>query len=217
MPGAWGVVGVLPGGGMWGGSVEEHPAYPHGVSHCYQVDDMAAALARVREAGGTAGEPDERHYGTLAECVDDQGTNFQLWQPPAGDATVEPEPLAAAADPVGKQGDVGHWTFVVPDDEAAKAFYGHVLGWEFEPGGVANGWQLVGVTPGGGIWGGGDYATGVTNCYQVDDAAAAVARVRAAGGTAEEPVERPYGTAAECVDNQGIQFQVWQPPADAPS
>ena len=83
VPGAWGVVGVLPGGGMWGGSVEEHPAYPHGVSHCYQVDDMAAALARVREAGGTAGEPDERHYGILAECVDDQGTNFQLWQPPA--------------------------------------------------------------------------------------------------------------------------------------
>ena len=82
VPGAWGVVGVLPGGGMWGGSVEEHPAYPHGVSHCYQVDDMAAALARVRDAGGTAGEPDERHYGTLAECVDDQGTNFQLWQPP---------------------------------------------------------------------------------------------------------------------------------------
>ena len=83
VPDAYGVVGVLPGGGMWGGSVEEHPAYPHGVSHCYQVDDMTAALTRVREAGGTTGEPDERPYGILTECVDDQGTNFQLWEPPA--------------------------------------------------------------------------------------------------------------------------------------
>jgi predicted enzyme related to lactoylglutathione lyase len=43
-----------------------------------------------------------------------------------------------------------------------------------------------------------------------------VARVRAAGGTAESPVEAPYGRAAECVDPEGTPFAVFAPPAAAP-
>jgi predicted enzyme related to lactoylglutathione lyase len=47
----------------------------------YRVDDIAAAVERVRAAGGRAGEPGRKLYGLLAECVDDQGATFRLWQP----------------------------------------------------------------------------------------------------------------------------------------
>jgi len=47
----------------------------------YRVDDIAAAVERVRAAGGRAGEPERKPYGLLADCVDDQGATFHLWQP----------------------------------------------------------------------------------------------------------------------------------------
>lgn len=47
----------------------------------YRVDDITAAIERVRAAGGRAGEPERQPYGLLTECVDDQGTTFRLWQP----------------------------------------------------------------------------------------------------------------------------------------
>ena len=47
----------------------------------FRVDDIAAAVERVRAAGGRADEPERRPYGLHAECVDDQGVTFRLWQP----------------------------------------------------------------------------------------------------------------------------------------
>ena len=44
--------------------------------------------------------------------------------------------------------------------------------------------------------------------YRVDDIAAAVERVRAAGGTATDPVAQPYGWTSECVDDQGTRFSL---------
>jgi len=40
-----------------------------------------AAVERVRAAGGHADEPERKPYGLIAECVDDQGATFRLWQP----------------------------------------------------------------------------------------------------------------------------------------
>jgi predicted enzyme related to lactoylglutathione lyase len=47
----------------------------------YRVDDIAAAIERVLAAGGRADEPRHQPNGLLAECVDDQGATFRLWQP----------------------------------------------------------------------------------------------------------------------------------------
>jgi predicted enzyme related to lactoylglutathione lyase len=47
----------------------------------YRIDDIAAAVERVRAAGGHADEPEPKPYGLIAECVDDQGATFRLWQP----------------------------------------------------------------------------------------------------------------------------------------
>ncbi|MDQ3760763.1 MAG: VOC family protein [Actinomycetota bacterium] len=71
----WHIEGTYPPAGMHGGAV--HPA----IEPVYQVDDLAAALAAVREHGGQAGEPQQQPYGRIAECIDDQGAHFQLLQP----------------------------------------------------------------------------------------------------------------------------------------
>jgi predicted enzyme related to lactoylglutathione lyase len=55
----------------------------------FRVDDLDAALARVRELGGEVGEdvtgddPDTvARFGRFALCKDDQGSSFGLHEPP---------------------------------------------------------------------------------------------------------------------------------------
>jgi len=45
-----------------------------------RVADWGAAVERVRAAGGRAAEPERKPYGLIAECTDDQGATFRLWQ-----------------------------------------------------------------------------------------------------------------------------------------
>jgi uncharacterized glyoxalase superfamily protein PhnB len=51
------------------------------VQPSYRVEDIGAAVERVRAAGGHADEPQRVPYGLIAECADDQGATFRLWQP----------------------------------------------------------------------------------------------------------------------------------------
>jgi len=44
----------------------------------YRVDDIDTAVRRVRDAGGTATDPEVKPYGVTSECTDDQGTRFYL-------------------------------------------------------------------------------------------------------------------------------------------
>jgi uncharacterized glyoxalase superfamily protein PhnB len=49
----------------------------------FVVDDIHAAVAKVRELGGSADEPVRYDSGWSADCVDDQGTTFSLSVPAA--------------------------------------------------------------------------------------------------------------------------------------
>jgi predicted enzyme related to lactoylglutathione lyase len=60
-----------------------------------------------------------------------------------------------------------------------------------------------------GLHGGHDVAT-VVPMYRVDDIHDAVARVRAAGGSATDPESQPYGLSSQCVDDQGTRFFLGQ-------
>jgi len=71
----WQIGGTNPPAGMHGGAAQP------GIEPVYQVDDLAAALAAVRDHGGQAGGPQQQPYGRIAECIDDQGAHFQLLQP----------------------------------------------------------------------------------------------------------------------------------------
>lgn len=163
---------------------------------CWQVDDVDAAAERARAAGGTVGEARDEPWGRIADGVDDQGQQFALFAPPAG----EPAGPRLAVNG-SRQGDPSYLTMAVPDRAAAMAFYGTVLGWraegEDDPEDVH---PMVGVTDRG------VDRPQVLPMWKVDDVAAAAARVRAAGGTAEAPERKPYGVTAMCTDDQGMRF-----------
>lgn len=63
------------------GNISAPPGSAHGAASgttdlYFVVDDIHAAVARVREMGGTAEEPAFYDSGAAANCVDDQGTRF---------------------------------------------------------------------------------------------------------------------------------------------
>jgi uncharacterized protein len=197
------VPGATPPQGLWGGQ-------PRTTLFCsYVVDDAVAAAARVRAAGGQAGDPVERPYGLVADCTDNQGTRFAVHQYPAAG-----QPGAVVAGPAAapRDGDLAYITFEVADSRLARDFYGAVLGWRFAPGSIADGWQVEGTTPMAGLSGGHAEATTVP-MWRVADLQATVGRVRAAGGTAAEPRQEPYGLTADCMDDQGTRFYLGQFPA----
>ena len=72
-------------GGMHGGDAGGGPYV------FFKVDDMDAALERVRKLGGTieevdvdGGEESAAEFGRFKLCRDDQGSPFGLHQPPPG-------------------------------------------------------------------------------------------------------------------------------------
>lgn len=163
----------------------------------YAVDDVDAAVAVVRAAGGTAAEPVEDHGGRVADCVDDQGLAFALFQGPGG--------------PVGTP---VYAELRLPDATRARAFYGTVLGWGFVPNADRAGhWNgtidAERTRPRTGLHGGHAVPT-VVPTFPVPDLAAATAAARAAGGTTGEPVAERFGLVARCTDDQGTEFALLQ-------
>lgn len=96
----------------------------------------------------------------------------------------------------------------VPDTTRARAFYGELFGWEFVPGNLSDYWMIPNAAPIGGL--GGGTASRPKVFFSVPDIAAGVEQVRRLGGTAGEPVTIPSGRFAECRDDQGTEFLLWQ-------
>lgn len=165
------------------------------------VADLDAAVARVRAAGGRSTDPAATPYGRGADCVDDQGTAFSLHEREPG----------SARPPVNGEfpGDVAYLTLQVPDSARARAFHAAVFDWTFTGGHVQDGWQAEGPAPMTGLHGGHQHSE-LVPMYRIEDIDAAVARVRAAGGTATEPERQPYGISADCTDDQGLRFYLGQ-------
>lgn len=110
------------------------------------------------------------------------------------------------------------WTdYGATDIEAAREFYGTLLGWSYtggdpEYGGYLNaeraGEQVAGMGP---VMNPADPPSW-TVYFATDDASATATRIREAGGTVVvEPMEvGPMGTMAVAVDPQGHAFGLWQ-------
>jgi predicted enzyme related to lactoylglutathione lyase len=78
VPGGFQIANSKPPGGLFGGGDGSRAEVWFG------VDDIEAGVARVRELGGEAAEPEEIESGWMASCRDDQGTNFNIWAPKPG-------------------------------------------------------------------------------------------------------------------------------------
>ena len=163
-----------------------------------QVQDVDGTTERARLNGASVERPPaDQPYGRGAVIVDPFGHRWHLLRPPAGATRL-------------RQGDVANVIMRAPDAEAAKNFYAAVLQVPFaqtHPGA----WRTEETKPPFGILPSSDGEPHMHVSYRVDDIAAAVERVRAAGGRAEEPKLARFGLLAQCTDDQGAAFHLWQP------
>ncbi len=113
-------------------------------------------------------------------------------------------------------GEVSFFELGVEDAERARAFYGELFGWGFEP--FGGGFSITGSNVPGGVHGG-DAGASPYLFFAVDDLDAAVARVRELGGTVDEAdldgdessVAR-FGRFKLCRDDQGSPFGLHESP-----
>ena len=195
-------------------------------SFTIEVADVDRTVARAVELGATVVRPvTDEFYGMRTGTVRDPfGHQWNVGHPIAGFdraaylanseamgyRVVEPASSDVAGEPHHGQvkrydaGDLYYFTLPVRDLARAQQFYATVLGWSFgdaDNGHVSN----ISAPPGGLDVSGGP---GARLWFVVDDIHAAVERVRAAGGTADEPVLHPSGWSADCVDDQGTTFSL---------
>ncbi|HEY4021519.1 MAG TPA: VOC family protein [Pseudonocardiaceae bacterium] len=181
--------------GMWGGQGRQ------GTLISFAVEDTRETVRRIRAAGGTAEEPTEEPYGLASMCADDQGMPFSIFQSPAAERGPAPD---------AGNGEIVYLTFEVIDSARFRAFFTAVFGWTFSQGRLGGDrFTIDGIRPLSGV-AGGQRETMVVPQYVVDDLDAAIARVRAGGGSANEPQTQPYGRSTDCVDDQGNRFYLAQ-------
>jgi predicted enzyme related to lactoylglutathione lyase len=197
---------------LWPDVPVRAPDFPATFSHTLhlEVDDVDASTERARRSGASVErEPADQPYGRGSVIVDPFGHRWMLLRPPARAGLARP---TDPGRPPGRmrQGDVANVTLMAPDAYRAKEFYEAVLQVPFSSGHPGT-WRTDQTRPPLGIWPSQGAEPEVQLSYRVDDIADAVERVRAAGGQADEPEPKPYGLLADCVDDQGATFRLWQP------
>ena len=186
--------------GLWPDVPVRAPDSPTTFSHTLhlEVGDVDASTEQARRSGASVErEPADQPYGRSSVIVDPFGHRWILLRRPARATRL-------------RQGDVANVTMVTPDAHRAKEFYEAVLRVPFSSG-HPGAWRTDETRPPLSMLPVPGAQREVQLSYRVDDIAAAVERVRAAGGHAEEPVRRPFGLLADCVDDQGATFRLWQP------
>ena len=185
---------------LWPDVPVRAPDSPSTFSHTLHlgVADVDATTDRARRAGASVErEPVNEPYGRAAVIIDPFGHRWMLRRPQAAATRL-------------RQGDIAHVTITAPDARRAREFYEAVLQVPFSAGHPGT-WRTDQTMPPLGIRSSPGAESEVQLSYRVDDIAAAVERVRAAGGLADEPEHKPYGVIAECTDDQGSPFHLWQP------
>ncbi|NLV55756.1 MAG: hypothetical protein GXY13_09115 [Acidimicrobiales bacterium] len=200
------------------------PATQEGSSTALQLDvvDVDHTYRRAVDAGATVlREPTDQFHGNRnAVILDPWGHRWMLSQP-IDAARAE---AAADADP-GDFGDVrrysitgrrpvepGYLTMATGDLARARAFFTTVFDWDVEAGSEHGGGHVANTRFPLGFMEGDAPASGpVTLYFRVDDIDVYAERVEAAGGRVLARHEYPSGGNAECVDDQGFRFDLFQP------
>ncbi|MCV7281877.1 VOC family protein [Mycolicibacterium flavescens] len=165
------------------------------VSLMLHVDDTDATLQRARERGAEVQrEPYENYGSRSAAIVDPFGHRWMLSGPVTGTQVQI------------QHGDVGYVSVWVPDADRAATFYGHVLGWAYDPATrrVTNTDQPINIYSV-------DNAQGMLCCYAVTDLDGARQSIVDAGGTVGEVTEFDFGTVLDATDPNGMAFAVFRP------
>lgn len=191
------------------------------------VPDVDGVHERVVADGrGTVGRPphEEAHGARSFDLVDPFGHRWMIQTPtstPSIDEieqgmsgysiTVPDGATAAPAESDRPPVEIGYVTMAAPDTARAVRFYGALFGWASERGNLGDDYAHVnntalpmGLTPGAA-----DEAPVLY--FRVDDLAAYATRVRQLGGEVLDEATYESGPNATCRDDQGRQFQLWQP------
>jgi predicted enzyme related to lactoylglutathione lyase len=108
-------------------------------------------------------------------------------------------------------GDIGYVSIWTPDADRAAAFFGHVLGWTYDP----STHQVTNTAQPIGIFAADDHTT-LFCCYAVDDVQAARQAILDAGGEPGEAREFDYGSVLDATDTLGTSMSVLRPAGDRP-
>jgi uncharacterized glyoxalase superfamily protein PhnB len=167
------------------------------------VPDSDATYALAVERGATPLRPVSENYGARGGVIRDPFGHrwFVQTQIDIDDVPVEDAPGR-------RYGDIGYMTLNVPDAARARTFYSALFGWTAHETGA--GFHVSSITPPAGI-SGGHAAADVMIYFRVDDIAAAAQRVRDLGGEVLEVTDYESGGNAECVDDQGLRFDLFRP------
>jgi uncharacterized glyoxalase superfamily protein PhnB len=165
------------------------------VSLMLHVPDTDATLERARERGASVQREPYENYGSRSATIVD----------PFGHRWMLSGPVTGAAVPI-QHGDVGYISVWTPDADRAAAFYGHVLGWTYDPDThqVTNTKQRIGIYSVAG-------PPTLFCCYAVADLAGARQSIVDGGGTVDQLEQFDFGTLSGATDSQGTSFGVFQP------
>src|SRR4029077_8678414 len=167
------------------------------------VPDSEATYTRAVELGATPLRPVAESYGARGGTIRD----------PFGHRWFVQTAIAADDIPVEdvfgrRYGDVGYLTLLVNDGERAARFFAGLFDWQLEPGYQPGAFHISSIPPPAGI----DSRPGsaeVRLYFRVDDIEAAAARVRDLGGQVLSIGDYESGGNAECVDDQGLRFDLF--------
>jgi predicted enzyme related to lactoylglutathione lyase len=155
------------------------------------VERAVASGARLERATATS------EYGRMGVLRDPFGHRWMVMS--------EPEHRGR-----GRHGNIGYVSLWVPDVVLAAEFFSQVLGWRYDPASGPGGRQVQGLSLHHGLWTN-ETAHTLFCCYEVDSLPDVLARIRAAGGTANDPVMESFGLTAMCTDDAGVRFAVFEP------
>jgi uncharacterized glyoxalase superfamily protein PhnB len=163
------------------------------------VPDSDATYARAVDLGATPLRPVTEQYGGRGGVVRDPfGHRWMI------STALEAEDVPVEDIDGRRFGDIGYVTFMVPDADRTRRFFVDLFGWDVEASG-----HIASITPPSGIAGGSD--TPEARVYfRVDDIEAVAQRVRDLGGQVLVLNDYPSGGNAECVDDQGMRFDLWR-------
>jgi len=117
-------------------------------------------------------------------------------------------------------GKLVHFEVLAQDADRATKFYSGVFGWEFSDSGMPGiDYRMVrtGEDQGGAVMASESGKTGLVVYFDTDDIDASVAKVREAGGDAEDKQPIPgIGWFSGCKDTEGNEFSLYQNDESAP-
>ena len=167
------------------------------------VPDSDATYARRSSSGATPLRPIGEHYGARGGVLRDPFGHRWFVQ-----TQIEIDDVPVEDAPGRRFGDIGYVTLRVPDGERARQFYGALFGWTMHGG--PEGYHIASITPPAGIQ---DRARNPRDACVLPRRRhrSRRRRVRDLGGEVLSVADYDSGGNAECVDDQGLRFDLFRP------